>query len=94
MDYWGAKGYVGPPLKILGGGAASPGPLLPTPMTIDSSCSEDKIHSEISAFGSMENFRETKLANLVKMTLFYVHCVIKVRCTYSRTSMARTPLGP
>ena len=36
MDYWGAKGYVAPPLKLLGGGggggAGPPGPPLPTPM--------------------------------------------------------------
>ena len=30
----GAKGYVGPPLKLLGGGLAPPGPPLPTPMTL------------------------------------------------------------
>ena len=29
MDYWGAKGYVGPPLKLLEGGGAGP---LPMPM--------------------------------------------------------------
>ena len=28
----GGKGYVGPPLKLLGGGAGPPGPPLPTPM--------------------------------------------------------------
>ena len=38
MDYWGrgggvGKGYVGPPLKLLGGGAGPPAPLLPTPMS-------------------------------------------------------------
>ena len=30
MDYWGAKGYVGPPLKLLG--ACTPPPPLPTPV--------------------------------------------------------------
>ena len=29
MDDWGAKGYVGPPFKLLGGG-----PFLPTPMIL------------------------------------------------------------
>ena len=29
MDYWGAKGYVGPPSQIIGGGGAAP--TLPTP---------------------------------------------------------------
>ena len=34
MDYWGAKGYVGPHSQIIGGGGglAPPGPPLPTPM--------------------------------------------------------------
>ena len=35
MDYWGAKGYVGPPpSKIIGGGGGGggAGPPLPTPM--------------------------------------------------------------
>ena len=42
MDYLeggglgGGKGYVGPPLKLLGGrGAGPPGPPLPTPMVIN-----------------------------------------------------------
>ena len=26
VDYWGAKGYVGPPSQIIGGGLAPPGP--------------------------------------------------------------------
>ena len=31
----GAKGYVGPPIKLLGGGGADlPGPPLPTPMSL------------------------------------------------------------
>ena len=30
----GGKGYVGPPLKLLGGGPGPPGPPLPTPMRI------------------------------------------------------------
>ena len=30
MDYWGAKGYVGPPFKLLGvGGGGGAGPLPP-----------------------------------------------------------------
>ena len=34
MDYWGgAKGYVGPPLKLLGDGGPALPPL-PTPMDI------------------------------------------------------------
>ena len=32
VDYWGAKGYVGPPPLKLWGGLAPPGPPLPTPM--------------------------------------------------------------
>ena len=37
VDYWGAKGYVGPPFKLLGGGGGpaplpAPPPPLPTPM--------------------------------------------------------------
>ena len=35
VDYWGAKGYVGPhppPLKLLGGGWPPLPPSLPTPM--------------------------------------------------------------
>ena len=26
VDYWGAKGYVGPPCQIIGGGLAPPAP--------------------------------------------------------------------
>ena len=33
MDYWGAKGYVAPPLKLFGGPAPL-APPLPTPMSL------------------------------------------------------------